>query len=333
MSSPTVSVIVPNYRHAAYLPERLDSILNQTYQDFELILLDDASPDDSRSILDAYAARDPTRIRTLYNEQNSGSAFAQWNKGVAAARGTYCWIAESDDVAEPALLETLVAGLESDPQIVVAYGRSRWIDAKSAFTGDAMTLVRERCGGTWECDITAQGHAFIRNYMLTGNPIQNASAAIFRKSRAYEIGIADLSMRICGDWKWWGQMIGGPGCSVKYYAKQLNRFRRHAATARQEQGASVRELQESLQVIRTLLTLLPYEVERLNLGFYLGQYERIMLKEGSDVRRNYNSAVVTLLDELGYQRQRRRIDRRQKIRGYAKYLQKRIRSNRVRPKL
>ncbi|HVB58282.1 MAG TPA: glycosyltransferase family 2 protein, partial [Candidatus Acidoferrales bacterium] len=99
---PTVSVIVPNYNHARFLRKRIDSVLQQTFQDFELILLDDCSTDDSRSILSSYAG-DP-RIRIEFNDANSGSTFKQWNKGVRLARGKYVWIAESDDYAGEKLL-------------------------------------------------------------------------------------------------------------------------------------------------------------------------------------------------------------------------------------
>ena len=102
---PTVSVIVPNYNHARFLPQRIESILRQTYQDFELILLDDCSTDDSRAVLSQYASE--PRVRIQFNEVNSGSTFRQWNKGVRLARGKYVWIAESDDYADERLLERL----------------------------------------------------------------------------------------------------------------------------------------------------------------------------------------------------------------------------------
>src|SRR5580698_4852658 len=116
---PTLSVIVPNYNHARFLRRRVDTILLQTFQDFELILLDDCSTDDSRSILTSYA-RDP-RVRIEFNSVNSGSCFKQWNKGVRLARGKYIWIAESDDYADERLLERLVAAVESDPKVAFAY--------------------------------------------------------------------------------------------------------------------------------------------------------------------------------------------------------------------
>src|ERR1700738_5096767 len=109
-----LSVIVPNYNHARFLRQRIESVLNQTFHDFEVILLDDCSTDDSRSILSEYAA-DP-RVRIEFNEKNSGSTFMQWNKGVRLARGEYVWIAESDDYADARMLERLVAVLDTQPE-------------------------------------------------------------------------------------------------------------------------------------------------------------------------------------------------------------------------
>ena len=74
-----VSVIVPCYNHAPYLKQRIESILNQTYQNFELILLDDVSPDESAEILLSYKDH-PKVSHCIINEKNSGSTFHQWNK-------------------------------------------------------------------------------------------------------------------------------------------------------------------------------------------------------------------------------------------------------------
>ena len=107
------SIVVPNYNHKRFLLQRLDSILAQSLQDFELILLDDCSTDGSQTILEKYARY--LRVRLEFNEVNSGSPFKQWNKGVQLARGKYVWIAESDDYADLRLLERLVAILKPNP--------------------------------------------------------------------------------------------------------------------------------------------------------------------------------------------------------------------------
>src|ERR1700730_3220781 len=111
---PKLTVIVPNYNHERFLAKRLESILNHTFQDVELILLDDCSTDNSRLIL-SQSVRDH-RVRIEFNDVNSGSTFKQWNKGVHLAQGKYIWIAESDDYADVHLLERLVPLLDNDPK-------------------------------------------------------------------------------------------------------------------------------------------------------------------------------------------------------------------------
>src|SRR5580700_7655431 len=132
---PKVSVIVPNYNHADFLPQRINSILGQTFQDFELILLDDHSNDESQSILAKYA--DDPRVMMKFNEVNSGGTFRQWNRGVRLAQGEYVWIAESDDYADEKLLQRLVAVLDADPELVFVNCRSWRVYADNRLDGYA----------------------------------------------------------------------------------------------------------------------------------------------------------------------------------------------------
>jgi len=94
MKTPLLSIIVPNYNHAVFLPQRLDSIFNQTFQDFEVILLDDQSPDNSVEILQQYAQKYRDKVaHFITNDQNTGNPFVQWKKGIELARGEFIWIA------------------------------------------------------------------------------------------------------------------------------------------------------------------------------------------------------------------------------------------------
>ena len=94
-----VSVILPNYNHAEFLPERLDSIYNQTYQNLEVIILDDCSTDESVSILNNYKNH-PKTAHFVINKENTGSPFIQWEKGFKLVKGDVIWIAESDDYCD-----------------------------------------------------------------------------------------------------------------------------------------------------------------------------------------------------------------------------------------
>lgn len=104
-NSTLVSIIVPVYGVEAYLPACVDSLLAQTCQSLEILLVDDGSPDSCPAICDAYAARDP-RVRVIH-KQNGGAASAR-NVGLAAARGAYISLVDSDDWVSPNFIEFLL---------------------------------------------------------------------------------------------------------------------------------------------------------------------------------------------------------------------------------
>ena len=105
MSKPKVSVIIPIYNVEKYLPECLDSILNQTFQEIEIICVNDATPDNSAQILEQYALQD-SRIKIITHEKNGGLGAAR-NTGVAHAKSPYIAFVDSDDTIEPTFIEEL----------------------------------------------------------------------------------------------------------------------------------------------------------------------------------------------------------------------------------
>ena len=249
LNMPNVSVIVPNYNHARFLRQRLDSILAQTYQDFELILLDDCSTDDSRTILEEYA-RD-ARARLDFNELNSGSPFKQWNKGVRLARGQYVWIAESDDYADARLLERLVALLDSDPAVTYAYCRSWRVTEGDQRDGFGDFYLTHLDPSRWTTDYCAHGRDECRDYLIQQNTVPNASGVVFRREIYERVGGADESLRLCGDWKLWAAMVLTG--KVAYVAEPLNFFRFHEASVRSKSIYDARDVAERLQVVRWIL--------------------------------------------------------------------------------
>ena len=260
---PTVSVIVPNYNHARFLRRRIDTILDQTYSDFELILLDDYSTDESRAILREYAS-DP-RVRLEFNEVNSGSTYRQWNKGVRLAEGKYVWIAESDDYADERFLERLIEIIERREKIAFAFCRSWRVTEDDRLKGFEDAYLQSHYQGPyrWDVDFCAEGQQEFQNNFLFINPVPNASAVVFRKAEYERVGGADESMILCGDWKLWAAMaLAG---RIAYVSAPLNYYRLHHATVRSNtarKSMSVSVL-ESLQVVRWILdrvTLSPAEL-------------------------------------------------------------------------
>lgn len=117
-TKPLISVIVPVYRVEEYLPQCIESVLAQTYQNLEIILVDDGSPDGSGAICDAYAARD-SRIRVLHKE-NGGVSSAR-NAGLAAVTGELIAFVDGDDFVAPDIYERMYACMEADERLDVVY--------------------------------------------------------------------------------------------------------------------------------------------------------------------------------------------------------------------
>jgi glycosyltransferase involved in cell wall biosynthesis len=247
---PQVSVVVPNYNHARYLRRRIDTVLEQGYQDIEVILLDDCSTDESRSILQEYAS-DP-RVRLEFNEKNSGHTFMQWNKGVRLARGEYVWIAESDDYAAPEFLERLVGILESDEQIAFAYCRSWRVTDDDQLRGFEDAYSQYARQHQWDTDFCVE-RGECRKFFLFTNLVPNASAVVFRKSAYESAGGADESLILCGDWKVWAALALAGG--MAYTSTPLNYYRMHGDTLRQKTTRRIISVSvcEGLQVVRWIL--------------------------------------------------------------------------------
>ena len=216
-----VSVIVPNYNHAPYLKERLDSILAQTEQDIEVIVLDDCSSDHSMEILLPYE-RHPKVRPVVRNTVNSGSPFQQWLRGFELAQGEYIWIAESDDVAEPTFLEESLKRLEQNPQVQMTFSRSIYIDAN----GQRMDGSPDR-PALFQGNGVYNGREFALQRMLFRNVIYNASMVVFRKSALKQVSPEFKTFRSGGDWLFWFDiMMQGDIAEIPLC---LNRFRQHAA--------------------------------------------------------------------------------------------------------
>jgi glycosyltransferase involved in cell wall biosynthesis len=248
---PLVTVAVPNYRHERYLPKRLRSIADQTFTDYEVLLLDDASPDGSLKVLENFAHGRPNW--TVHaNVSNSGSPFSQWNKAASLARGRYLWIAESDDYAAPLLLERLVTVLESDPSLVIAYGQSDLVDSEGAAMHSFNVhyeYVYGREAQRWIDGYRNTGIDEIRNYMLLHNVVPNASGALIRLDAFRAVGGADPNWKLNGDWMTYIKLLERGG--IAFVPDVLNYFRVHSETARQKAN-------ETGEVYRELLALVDY---------------------------------------------------------------------------
>ncbi len=219
-----ISIIIPNYNHAEFLEQRIESILNQTFQDFELILLDDCSTDSSRIILEKYKNH-PKISQLVYNTSNSGSTFIQWNKGVDLAKSEWINIAESDDYSDAGFLKKLTEIIHKDAGIVLAYCQSNKVDEKGNNHGNWSTQTQHLSSQKFGADFIMDGNDFIYNFLIKENYIPNASAVIFRKSAYVSAGKARADIAKCGDWYIWIKILFLG--KVGFVAESLNNFRFH----------------------------------------------------------------------------------------------------------
>lgn len=228
-TAPLISVIIPNYNHATFLKQRLDSIFNQSYRNFEVILLDDCSTDNSQSILLEYA-KNPKVSHCVFNEVNSGSTFAQWNKGVLLAKGDYVWVAESDDFCESNFLETLIEPLLQNKEVALAYCQSHRVNSNGVVTGNWITHTSIFQPNPLLQDFIMDGNVFIENYLIHKNVIPNASGVLFNKVYLQKIMplVFKPFMKYNADWFYYVQLLCNK--KVAFFAEPLNYFRYHDAS-------------------------------------------------------------------------------------------------------
>lgn len=130
--APRISLAMPVYNGERYIAVAIDSLLAQTFTDFELIITDNASVDGTEAICREYARRDP-RIRYVRNEQNLGAA-ANFNLGFALSSGLYFKWCAHDDFISPNYLEAAARCLDTRPDAIVAFGRLQGVDSEGVLT-------------------------------------------------------------------------------------------------------------------------------------------------------------------------------------------------------
>jgi len=219
-----VSVIIPNYNHAIFLTERIESVLNQTNQNFEVIILDDCSTDNSKEIINRY--KNDTRIsHIIFNDSNSGSPFFQWKKGIELAKHKFIWIAESDDYIDPTFLEEVLQRFNTDEKIGIVYCDSNIVENEKVVK-DFYKGYRNQNFNTkrWNNDYVNDGKNEIENYLFFECTINNTSAMVFKKDLIDQNIFTELQkFKYSGDWYFF--LCIAYNCKISYISKALNYFR------------------------------------------------------------------------------------------------------------
>lgn len=210
---PLVSIAIPTYKGAAYLPAAIESVLGQSFRDFELLIVDDHSPDETAAIVEGYT--DP-RIRYLRNETNLGPE-GNWNRCLAEAKGLYFKLLPHDDLLLPGCLEKQACVLRDDDAETIALT----FCARRIQSGDKWVATR---GFPFRSAGSMGGELAVRRCVQMGtNLIGEPGAVMFRKSLAEKVGPFDGTQGYVIDLNYWFRLLRHG--SAYYDPKPLAVFR------------------------------------------------------------------------------------------------------------
>jgi len=192
MCAPRVSFIVPCYNLAHFLGECVSSILCQSFTDFELLIMDDCSPDNTAEVA---ASFDDPRVKHMRNERNLGH-LANYNRGISLARGDFIWLISADDYLKSSLVvEKYVRVMDAHPRVGYVFCPS----VKTSDEGEQGVMEYSVLG---EHDRIFSGRQFLLNPLITICCVP-APAAMVRKECYAKLGLFPLDLPHSGDWYLW----------------------------------------------------------------------------------------------------------------------------------
>lgn len=233
---PLVSICIPTYNGQQFIAEALDSALSQTYQNLEIIVSDDASIDNTLSIIKSYTSKTQIPIH-IYNHKPNGIG-DNWNNCMCKAKGAYIKFLFQDDIIAPTCIEEMVNILEHYPNVgLVASKRDFLIDSLQSSEsankwievfGDLQRTLNLKI----ENNISIIDNSLLKseNFLKTPrNKIGEPSAVLFRSSLINKIGLFDNSLKQILDCEYWYRIL--MHCNIAILHKNLMSFRLHSNQA------------------------------------------------------------------------------------------------------
>lgn len=230
-----VSAVIPNYNYANYIIERIDSILNQNYPVFELIILDDCSSDNSEEVIlkkiaEIKQIRPELSVIYIPNQKNSGNVFKQWAKCFEVSSGDYVWICEADDSCNKYFLNTVMKGF-NDEQVVLSYSESLTIDEKNKVMEENLRpWIDIYNTGKWDKNYITNGVDELKKLCIN-NTIANVSSVVFKNDK--KINFKEYLKKaqdfvLAGDWYFYSKVLLHG--KIAYFNESLNYHRMHSCS-------------------------------------------------------------------------------------------------------
>jgi len=248
-----ISVVVPNYNYSNYLYQRVYSILNQNYKIHELIILDDASKDNSLFYIKQIEQKISgfVNVKVVVNDINSGNAFSQWQKGINLATGDYVWVAEADDYAKKNFLNEVVSPLKKNNNIVISYADTGFIDSNGYITKNSLVdQIDILKTNHWNASYVNKGISEINCYSYLNCTIPNVSGTIIKKGNYDEIFESAKKFHQSGDWFTYLNILNLG--DISYINKTLNYYRVHGNNISQtfDKKAHILEIQRIYKFVK-----------------------------------------------------------------------------------
>lgn len=218
-----VSIIVPSYNHGQFLMDRLTTIANQTYKDWEAIIIDDKSTDNSVEIITKFIEDNPGfKVKYfIVNEINSGSGYNSWRKGLELVETEYVWIAETDDYSDPSFLEESVKVLDENKNCALVFCATNYVENGQ--------IIYTSANRTNDLNVDENNYKIIKSDVFLNrmpfNPyIINGSSVVFRKPNI-KIPQDIFKHRQSSDLFFWTFLL--QNSAFGFLNQKLNYFRRH----------------------------------------------------------------------------------------------------------
>ncbi len=253
MKTGWVTAVVASYNHAGFLAQRMDTLLAQTYENLQILVIDDCSTDHSLEVLRRYQSH--PNVTLIVREVNGGWA-AVSNQGLEMAAGEFIIFANCDDACDPQMIQRLVDAMTGNPTAGITFCRSLLVDEHDTELGDDFAIrepsFRARCA----TDTLLTGSEMGR-FLLHSCVIPNLSAALIRTACFSVVGNLSSSYRVCCDWDLYFRIVAR--YDVVYVAEALNRFRQHRTT--------IRSMTKDRVVYEEYFRLLLSQIQLLDLNF------------------------------------------------------------------
>lgn len=234
---PLVSVCVPSHNYVEFLGRCLDSVLAQSFREFELLVVDDASTDDSVRVAESY---DDPRVRIVRHSRNVG-AVETWNHALALARGEYAGFLCADDYFLPDKLSRQVEVIAAHPDVALVHADGEWVSQDGVPEASFRSAFPPELQAHQESDHVVLAPLELPRLAAGYNYI-HLSSALFRRRAVANLGSFSPAFPYAADWDLWLRLAARHG--IAYVAQPLSAIRRHSRNLTLSMQASGRAFRD-----------------------------------------------------------------------------------------